>query len=93
MQVAIQAPVVQDERTKKLLREYARLIRKILARKSGHRCSKMTKTKKAAYMIPAVAEQYDVHPQTLRLLRARGSFEAVAQRREHSSLYRPGSEA
>jgi len=72
VQVAIQAPVVQDERTKKLLREHARLIRKILARKSGHRCSKMTKTKKAAYMIPAVAEQYDVHPQTLRLYEREG---------------------
>ena len=32
----------------------------------------MTKTKKAAYMISAVAEQYDIHPQTLRLYEREG---------------------
>ena len=32
----------------------------------------MTKTKKAAYMISAVAEQYEVHPQTLRLYEREG---------------------
>ena len=32
----------------------------------------MTKTRKAAYMISAVAEQYDVHPQTLRLYEREG---------------------
>jgi len=32
----------------------------------------MTKSKKAAYMISAVAEQYQVHPQTLRLYEREG---------------------
>jgi MerR family transcriptional regulator/heat shock protein HspR len=32
----------------------------------------MPKTKKAAYMISAVAEQYEVHPQTLRLYEREG---------------------
>lgn len=32
----------------------------------------MAKTRKAAYMISAVAEQYEVHPQTLRLYEREG---------------------
>ncbi len=43
---------------------------------------------KAAYMISAVAEQYQIHPQTLRLYEREGLLDALAQRRQHAALYR-----
>ena len=43
---------------------------------------------KAAYMISAVAEQYQIHPQTLRLYEREGLLAAVAQRRQHAALHR-----
>src|SRR5271155_3909793 len=46
-------------------------IRKTHARSCGPRC-KMAKKNKAAYMISAVAEQYQIHPQTLRLYEREG---------------------
>ena len=50
----------------------------------------MAKRSKAAYMISAVAEQYQIHPQTLRLYEREGLAEAVAQRRQYAALYRSG---
>src|SRR5689334_8192664 len=47
--------------------------RTIRARSCGARCSAMAKARsKAAYMISAVAEQYQIHPQTLRLYEREG---------------------
>src|SRR5580700_877554 len=48
-----------------------RCIRKIRAPRFGRR-SDMAKRNKAAYMISAVAEQYQIHPQTLRLYEREG---------------------
>src|SRR5580704_8238021 len=46
---------------------------KIRARIFGARCNPMAKARsKAAYMISAVAEQYQIHPQTLRLYEREG---------------------
>ena len=39
-------------------------------------------------MISAVAEQYDIHPQTLRLYEREGLLEAFPQRRQHAALHR-----
>src|SRR3984885_3143981 len=48
-------------------------IPKIPARRSGKRCNSMAKAKsKGAYMISSVAEQYQIHPQTLRLYEREG---------------------
>ena len=48
-------------------------IRKIRAPKSGKRYDAMSKAKsKGAYMISSVAEQYQIHPQTLRLYEREG---------------------
>src|SRR5690242_3112347 len=48
----------------------------IRGRKSGARCNPMSKgsskAKRAAFMISAVAEQYQIHPQTLRLYEREG---------------------
>src|SRR5690349_9657584 len=50
-----------------------RCIRRIRGRKCGQRSDAMRKAKsKAAYMISAVAEQYAIHPQTLRLYEREG---------------------
>ena len=51
-----------------------RCTRTIRARKSGARCNPMAKGSQAkrAYMISAVAEQYQIHPQTLRLYEREG---------------------
>src|SRR5579862_4210303 len=46
-------------------------IRKIRAKRSGRR-RPMREKSKAAYMISSVAEQYGVHPQTLRLYEREG---------------------
>ena len=48
-----------------------RCIRKIREPSCGRR-SDMAKRSKAAYMISAVAEQYQIHPQTLRLYEREG---------------------
>src|SRR5216117_2457320 len=55
-------------------RSFIRKIRApIFGRKSsGRRCSHMAKRNRAAYMISAVAEQYEIHPQTLRLYEREG---------------------
>src|SRR5207344_1961675 len=45
--------------------------RKIRAPICGRRCS-MAKRSKAAFMISSVAEQYEIHPQTLRLYEREG---------------------
>src|SRR5579862_1705710 len=46
-------------------------IPKIRGRRFGARC-RMPKARKAAFMISAVAEQYQLHPQTLRLYEREG---------------------
>ena len=46
----------------------------------------MKKPGKAYYMISAVAQKYNIHPQTLALVRARRASEAVAHGREHAAL-------
>src|SRR3954447_8216060 len=48
-------------------------IPRIRGRKSGRRCNAMSKGKsRGAYMISSVAEQYQIHPQTLRLYEREG---------------------
>src|SRR5579863_7048801 len=48
-------------------------IPRILVRPFGRRCNAMGKGKsKGAYMISSVAEQYQIHPQTLRLYEREG---------------------
>src|SRR5579863_8808129 len=48
-------------------------IPRILVRTFGRRCNAMGKGKsKGAYMISSVAEQYQIHPQTLRLYEREG---------------------
>src|SRR5271156_6807690 len=47
-------------------------IRKTRARNCGRRIISMREKSKAAYMISSVAEQYGVHPQTLRLYEREG---------------------
>src|SRR6185295_19116326 len=46
--------------------------RKIRARKSGRRFDMAKGRSKASYMISAVADQYEIHPQTLRLYEREG---------------------
>ena len=38
-------------------------------------------------MISAVAEMYDIHPQTLRLYEREGLLQAVADRGQHAAVY------
>ena len=38
-------------------------------------------------MISAVAEMYEIHPQTLRLYEREGLAEALAHGRQHAALY------
>ena len=51
------------------------------------------KKAKAGYMISAVAELYQLHPQTLRSLRAGRAAETFALAGQHAPLYRRGSRA
>src|ERR1700722_4458744 len=52
---------------------WPRCIPKIRARSSGRNCrNDMGRKSKAAYMISSVAEQYEIHPQTLRLYEREG---------------------
>src|SRR5207237_4832837 len=52
---------------------FARFTRKIPGRNCGLRSDDMAKAKsRAAYMISSVAEQYAIHPQTLRLYEREG---------------------
>ena len=78
VEVVIQAPKVQDERTKELLRELSQVDTEDprtadWGRFDGRwREEYGMKRSKAAYMISAVAEQYQIHPQTLRLYEREG---------------------
>ena len=76
VEVAIEAPDPRDERTRELLRELAKLHPEDPRAKiweQGLREDRfMAKKSKAAYMISAVAEQYAIHPQTLRLYEREG---------------------
>ena len=44
----------------------------------------MAKRSKAAYMISAVAEQYEIHPQTLRLYEREGLLRPSPQRWQYA---------
>jgi DNA-binding transcriptional MerR regulator len=73
VEVVIQAPKVHDERTKELLRELSQVDNPEDPRAAMEQGVNMAKAKsKAAYMISAVAEQYQIHPQTLRLYEREG---------------------
>src|ERR1700687_1099158 len=64
-----------------------RCIRRIRALRSGRRCN--MKRSKAAYMISAVAEQYQIHPQTLRLYEREGLL-APSRSEGNTRLYTDG---
>jgi DNA-binding transcriptional MerR regulator len=72
VEAVIEAPVVQDERTKELLREYAKLHPEDPRASLWEKGVMAAKRSKAAYMISSVAEQYGLHPQTLRLYEREG---------------------
>ena len=68
------APDPRDERTRKLLRELAEIHKQEDPRaEMWSKDLAMAKGKsKAAYMISSIAEQYEIHPQTLRLYEREG---------------------
>ena len=73
--VEIVVPKVQDERSKEILREFAKLNPEDPRSCDFRRCIEARETKsrnvnQGAYMISAVAEMYEIHPQTLRLYAA-----------------------
>ena len=74
VEAAIQLPRCRTKSTKELLRELAEAESRRSARRTlGPDCVKSHASKsKAAYMISSVAEQYGVHPQTLRLYEREG---------------------
>ena len=75
VEVQVLAPVVQDERTKELLREYAQIHPGGSARRQSgrrYRTDESMGKRGKAYMISSVAEQYQIHPQTLRLYEREG---------------------
>ena len=89
--MALQAPKVHDERTKELLRELAQLQpedprAEIVGEGLMRQVSHGKKRSKAAYMISAVAEQYEIHPQTLRLYEREGLL-PLPERWEHAALH------
>ena len=49
------------------------------------------KRSRAGYMISAVSELYNLHPQTLRLYERVGLLKPSRSERQHSTLYRCGS--
>ena len=69
---------MRDERSKEILREFAKLNpedpeRRLRRNLKRHENKMPTKRKsKGAYMISAVAEMYEIHPQTLRLYEREG---------------------
>ena len=71
VEVRVVLPTLLDERSKELLREFGRInsedVRKGLTSPRA-----MKKTGKAYYMISAVAQKYNIHPQTLRLYEREG---------------------
>jgi MerR family transcriptional regulator/heat shock protein HspR len=48
---------------------------------------------KAYYMISAVAQKYNIHPQTLRLYEREGLAQAISARRQHEPVLRRGPRA
>ena len=65
-----------DERSKELLREFGRIngesVRDDRLVEARRRVAMAKKTGKAYYMISAVAQKYNIHPQTLRLYEREG---------------------
>ena len=72
-------PKLLDERSKELLREFGRhqrrgraVARRVRDEESGAGMAKRAERGKAYYMISAVAQKYNIHPQTLRLYEREG---------------------
>ena len=77
VEVRLVLPTLLDERSKELLREFGTDQRRGCrgtATWTRHTCdaTAMKKTGKAYYMISAVAQKYNIHPQTLRLYEREG---------------------
>ena len=73
VEVKLVLPALLDERSKELMREFGRLQRRG-RRKTDAELHVMTAKRggKAYYMISAVAQKYNIHPQTLRLYEREG---------------------
>ena len=83
VEVRLMLPRLLDERSKELLREFGRINGEIGPRRQAARCrvtqdatddraTMAKRTGKAYYMISAVAQKYNIHPQTLRLYEREG---------------------
>ena len=70
VEVEVVLPAVVDERSKELMREFGRLNREDVRRDLQRMTAK--RSGKAYYMISAVAQKYNIHPQTLRLYEREG---------------------
>ena len=67
VEVKLVLPAVVDERSKELMREFGRLNSEDVETRLAAMTAK--RSGKAYYMISAVAQKYNIHPQTLRLYR------------------------
>ena len=73
VEVRLVLPKVLDERSKELLREFGRINGEDVERSTHVTRDVMKKhSGKAYYMISAVAQKYNIHPQTLRLYEREG---------------------
>ncbi len=72
VQVTLKAPLSGTSAPRNCCANWRSCIPKIRAKSSGRRIMSMREKSKAAYMISSVAEQYGVHPQTLRLYEREG---------------------
>ena len=74
VEVRLVLPKLLDERSKELLREFGRINgeRRAGATELGWTHDRQDEPGKAYYMISAVAQKYNIHPQTLRLYEREG---------------------
>jgi DNA-binding transcriptional MerR regulator len=94
VEVVLKAPTVHDERTRELLRDLAQVqtedVRAEMWQKVYESEDGMARSRaRAAYMISAVAEKYEIHPQTLRLYEREGLL-APSRSDGNTRLYTDG---
>ena len=72
VEVRLMLPKVLDERSKELLREFGRINGENVRELGRGSMAKRAERGKAYYMISAVSQKYNIHPQTLRLYEREG---------------------